>query len=162
MSQHQRKPVWNDIRTQSIDRLNNQYTAPVTQKNSNTHTQSSHLKVDSPPLNFIVTCRFRFIVLFCALSNNQGHIATDSLWVEDSMHTTWSRFCIVSHQASVSNYQLSNMKCPCGDSNQRPQTLRASTSTPPNPRIIPYKFSTQISLIPLFSSIPSLYFSFQT
>ena len=28
------------------------------------------------------------------------------------MHTSWSRFCTVNHQALASNYQLSNMKCP--------------------------------------------------
>ena len=49
------------------------------------------------------------------------------------MHTRSSRFCTVNHQASVSNYKLSNMKCPGRDSNLLPQRLKASTltATPP-------------------------------
>ena len=33
-----------------------------------------------------------------------------SLQVEEPVHTSWSRFCTVNHQAMGSNYQLSNMK----------------------------------------------------
>ena len=50
-----------------------------------------------------------FFVILCV----QGHIAMGSLWVEEPVHTSWSRFCTVNHRASASNYQLSNMKCPC-------------------------------------------------
>ena len=33
----------------------------------------------------------------------------DSLWVEEPVHTSWSRFCTVNHWASASYYQLFNM-----------------------------------------------------
>ena len=49
------------------------------------------------------------------------------LWVEEPVHTSWSTFCTVNHRALVSNYQLSNMKCPGRDSNRRPQRLKTST-----------------------------------
>ena len=49
--------------------------------------------------------------------NNQDHIVMGSLWVEEPVHTSWSRFYTVNHQASASNYQLSNMRCPSQDSN---------------------------------------------
>ena len=42
--------------------------------------------------------------------NSQGHIAMGSLWSEEPENTSWSRFCTVNHQASLSNYQLSSMK----------------------------------------------------
>ena len=51
------------------------------------------------------------------------------LWVEEPVHTSWSRFCIVNHLALASNYKLSNMKCPGRDSNHQPQRLKASTLT---------------------------------
>ena len=35
-----------------------------------------------------------------------------SLRMEEPVHTSWSRFCIVNHRASASNYQLSNLKVP--------------------------------------------------
>ena len=71
--------------------------------------------------------------------NSQGHIATDSVQVEELVHTSWSRFCTVNHQAPASNYQLSNMKRPGLYSNRWPQRLKASTltATPPSP-LIPY------------------------
>ena len=50
---------------------------------------------------------------------------TGSLQVEEPVHTSWSRFCTVNHQASTNNYQLSNMKRSGRDSNRRPQTLKA-------------------------------------
>ena len=67
--------------------------------------------------------------------NSQSHIATDSIRMEEPVHTSWSRFCTVNHRASASNYQLSNMKRPAGYSNRRPQRLEASTltATPPSP-----------------------------
>ena len=46
-----------------------------------------------------------------------------------------SEYCTVNHQASASNYQLSNMKCLAQDSNWRPQRFegRTLTTTPPRP-----------------------------
>ena len=55
--------------------------------------------------------------------------ATGSLWVDDLVHTSWSRLCTVNHWASASNYQLSNMKCSGRDSNRQCQRLKASTLT---------------------------------
>ena len=54
-----------------------------------------------------------------------------SLQVEET-----SAYCTVSHRASASNYQLSNMKRPAQDSNRRPQRLEARTliATPPSPQ----------------------------
>ena len=69
------------------------------------------------------------LFLFYVTFNSQGHIARGSLWVEEPMHTNWSRFCTVNHRASASNCQLSNMKCPGRDLNQSPQRLKASTLT---------------------------------
>ena len=57
--------------------------------------------------------RFRFVTF-----NSQGHIATDSLQVEET-----SAYSTVNHLASTSNYQLSNMKRLAWDSNRRPQRL---------------------------------------
>ena len=81
--------------------------------------------------------------------NSQGHIAMGSLRVEEPVHTSWSRFCTVNHRALASNYQLSNMKRPARDSNQRPQRLEASTltATPPSPPPISLRQSI-ISCIP--------------
>ena len=69
-------------------------------------------------------------LLFYVAFNSQGHIATGSLQVEET-----SAYCTVNHRASASNYQLSNMKRPARDSNQRPQRLEARTltTTPPSP-----------------------------
>ena len=69
-------------------------------------------------------------LLFYVTFNSQGHIATGSLQVEEA-----STYCTVNHRASASNYQLSNMKHPARDSNQRPQRLevRTLTATPPSP-----------------------------
>ena len=58
-----------------------------------------------------------------------GHIGMGSLWVEESVHTSCSRFCTVNHRASASNYQLSNIKHPARDLNRRLQRLEASTLT---------------------------------
>ena len=71
-----------------------------------------------------------FICCFYVAFNSQGHIATGSLRVEET-----SAYCTVNHQASASNYQLSNMKRPARDSNRRPQRLEARTltATPPSP-----------------------------
>ena len=69
-------------------------------------------------------------------SNSQGHIVVGSLRVEEPVHTSWSRFCIVNQRASASNkYQLCNMKRPARDLNWRPQRLKVSTltTTPPSP-----------------------------
>ena len=63
-----------------------------------------------------------------SIARVQGHIATSSLLLEEPVHASWSRFCIVKHQAFPGNYRLSNMKCPGRDSNQRPQRLKASKS----------------------------------
>ena len=73
--------------------------------------------------------------LFHVVFNSQGHIAMGSLQVEEPVYSCWSIFHPVNPQASPSNYQLSNMKCPGQDSNQRPQSLRAGTLTsiPPSP-----------------------------
>ena len=49
-----------------------------------------------------------------------------SLWVEEPVHTSWSRCCNVNHWAS--NYQLSNMKCLGRDLNWRPQRLKAHSN----------------------------------
>ena len=54
---------------------------------------------------------------------------TGSLQVEET-----SAYCSVNHRASASNYQVSNMKCPAQDSNQRPQGLEARTLTVTLPR----------------------------
>ena len=78
-------------------------------------------------LNFIFLC---YVTL-----HSQGHITMGSLWVEEPVHTSWSRFCTVDHWASPSNHQFPNMKCPGRDSNRHPQRLKASTLTasPPSP-----------------------------
>ena len=56
--------------------------------------------------------------------------ASGSLQVEET-----SGYSTVNHRASASNYQLSNMKRPPGNSNQRLQRLEARTltTTPPSP-----------------------------
>ena len=54
---------------------------------------------------------------------------TGSLLMGKPVHTSWSRFCTVNHWASVSNYQLSNMKHLGQDLNRQPQRLKASTLT---------------------------------
>ena len=38
---------------------------------------------------------------FYVALNSQGHIATGSLWVEEPVHTSWSRFCTVNHWVSA-------------------------------------------------------------
>ena len=77
--------------------------------------------------------RSRFIyLLFYVAFNSQGHIATGSLQVEET-----SPYCTVSHRASASNCQLSNMKCPARDSNRRPQRLEARTLTATLPSPLP-------------------------
>ena len=72
---------------------------------------------------------YLFVVFYVAF-NSQGHIAMGSLQVEET-----SAYCTVSHRASASNYQLSNMKRPAQDSNRQPQMLEARTltATPANP-----------------------------
>ena len=76
---------------------------------------------------------FIYLLLYVAF-NSQGHIATASLQVEET-----SAYCTVNHQASTSNYQLSNMKRPARDSNRRPQRLeRTLTATPLSPLKILY------------------------
>ena len=42
--------------------------------------------------------------------NSQGHNAMCSLQVEEPVHTSWSKFCTVSHQALASKYQRSNVR----------------------------------------------------
>ena len=66
---------------------------------------------------------YLFVVFYVAF-NSQGHIATGSLHEEET-----SAYCTVNHRASVSNYQLSNMKRPAQDSNRQPQRLEARTLT---------------------------------
>ena len=61
--------------------------------------------------------------LFYVMFNSQGHTVTGSLWVEEPVHTSWSRFCTVNHWASASNYQLSNMKRAGRESKDRGQVL---------------------------------------
>ena len=58
-----------------------------------------------------------------------------SLWVEEPVDTSWSRFCTVNHWASLSNFQLSNMRHPTRDSTWHPERLevRTLTTTPPSP-----------------------------
>ena len=63
-------------------------------------------------------------LLFYVTCNNQGHIVTGSLQVEET-----SAYCTVNHWTLARNYQLSNMKCPARDSNQRPQRLKERTLT---------------------------------
>ena len=77
---------------------------------------------------------FIYLLLYVAF-NSQGHIATGNLQVEET-----SAYCTVNHQASRSNYQLSNMKRPARDSNRRPQRLeaRTQTTTPLSPLKILY------------------------
>ena len=84
----------------------------------------------------ISLCNF-YLLLYVAF-NSQGHIATGSLQVEET-----SAYFTVNHRASASNYQLSNMKCPARDSNQRPQRLEARTLTtaPPSPLYFPLNHS---------------------
>ena len=45
--------------------------------------------VIGPWLAVIATLKFRFIFLFYAKFNSQGHIVTGSLWVEELVHTGW-------------------------------------------------------------------------
>ena len=80
-------------------------------------------------------------LLFYVAFKCQGHIATGSLQVEET-----SAYCTVNHQASASNYQLSNMKRPARDSNRRPQRLEARTltATPLTPPPIYVKANTII------------------
>ena len=56
---------------------------------------------------------------------------TGSLRVEEPVHTRFkiTRFCTVNHRASVSNFQLSNMKSLGRDLNWRLQRLKASILT---------------------------------
>ena len=77
-------------------------------------------------------------LLFYVAFNSQGHIATGSLQVEET-----TAYCTVNHQASASNYQLSNMKRPAQDSNRWPQRLEARTltATPPSPLLGSWKYS---------------------
>ena len=76
---------------------------------------------------------FIYLLVYVAF-NSQGHIATGSLQVEKT-----SAYCTVNHQASTSNYQLSNMKRLARDSNRRPQRLeRTLTATPLSPLKILY------------------------
>ena len=56
-------------------------------------------------------------LLFYVAFNSQGHIAMGT----------------VNHRASASNYQLSNIKHPARDSNQRTQRLEARTLTTTTP-----------------------------
>ena len=79
---------------------------------------------------------FIYLLVYVAF-NSQGHIATGSLQVEET-----SAYCTVNHQASTSNYQLSNMKRLARDSNRRPQRLeRTLTATP----LSPLKFCMEIN-----------------
>ena len=64
-------------------------------------------------------------LFLCHVQQPQGHIAMGSLWVEEPVHTSWSRICTVNHWALASNYQLCNMRHPGQDSNQQPQRLKA-------------------------------------
>ena len=41
------------------------------------------------------------LFLFYVAFNSQGHIATVSLWLEEPVHTSWSRFCTVNNWASA-------------------------------------------------------------
>ena len=76
---------------------------------------------------------FIYLLVYVAF-NSQGHNATGSLQVEET-----SAYCTVNHQASTSNYQLSNMKRLARDSNRRPQRLeRTLTATPLSPLKILY------------------------
>ena len=71
----------------------------------------------------LTTFEFIFIYkLFYVAFNSQGHIATGSSQVEET-----SAYCTVNHQASASNYQLSNMKRPARDLNRRPKRLEVRT-----------------------------------
>ena len=81
-------------------------------------------------MKFSFVCLLFVYLLFYVVFNSQGHIVTGSLQVEET-----SAYCTVTNQASASNYQLSNMKHPARDSNQRPQRLEARTltTTPPSP-----------------------------
>ena len=72
--------------------------------------------------------------------NRQGHIATGSLQVEET-----SAYCTVNHQASASNYQLSNMKHPARDSNQRPERLEAITLTATPPSLLDFDRNCSLS-----------------
>ena len=68
---------------------------------------------------------YLFICSFTSRSTTRGHIVTGSSQVEE----TGIYYCTVNHWASASNYQLSNLKHPPQDSNQRPQRLKARTLT---------------------------------
>ena len=74
-------------------------------------------------------CELDLYFLFYFGFNSQAHIVTGSVRVEEPVHTSWSSFCTVNHQAPASNYQLSNMKSPGQDSNRRPQRLNVSAVT---------------------------------
>ena len=69
---------------------------------------------------------FFFFGLFVCftLCSTARVILQGSLREEESVHTSWSRFCTVNHRAWPSNYQFSNMKCPGRGSNRRPQRLK--------------------------------------
>ena len=76
-------------------------------------------------VNFIVNIALTFLLfkfyLFVVLpSVQQPGSYYSSLQIEET-------------SASASNHQLSNMKCPARDSNQRPQRLEARTLTPTPP-----------------------------
>ena len=89
----------------------------------------------------------KIYLLFYVAFNSQRHIALGSLWLEEPVHTSQSRFCTVNHRASASNYQIYNMKGPARDSNQRPQRLEASTLTitPPSPPLLEDKLQNRES-----------------
>ena len=93
--------------------------------------KTNHWNNETDPIFMLIKDDVNYLIyfLFYVAFNSQGHIATGSLWVEEPVHTSWSRFCTVNHQASVSNNQLSNIKSPGPDSNWRPQRLKASTLT---------------------------------
>ena len=71
---------------------------------------------------YIFIYPFIYLVGVYVTFNSQGHVVPGSLQVEET-----SAHCIVNLRASASYYQLSNMKCPAQDSNQRPQRVEART-----------------------------------
>ena len=81
-----------------------------------------------------------------SLMGRGNQYSMGSLQVEET-----SAYCTVNHRASVSNYHLSNMKCPARDSNRRPQRLevRTLTAIPPNP-LLYCKVPTNGKQLPAF------------
>ena len=51
-----------------------------------------------------ILLKFRYIFCFTWCSNSQAHIAMGNLWVEEPVHTSWSRFYTTGHRYVTINF----------------------------------------------------------